>query len=250
VPAERSEDQFPAYQEALRRGHDALLAGNPKGALNEYNRAAALADERALPHMLAGRALLALKRPAEALAAFTRARERAPGNTAAMGGMVDALTILGRRREALALAKEIEQLANQRPIADGTADRRPPGEVLSVAAERAWADGRLETAVEEWLAAARAYTEEGHVDAALDACQRALLGATGDPRVHLELSRLYLHVGWQDLAIERMVLLGRLLDLSPLPEVRRGLAELARTHAARDGRLARLADQMDAPPAG
>jgi len=50
-------------------------------------------------------------------------------------------------------------------------------------------------------------------DAATDACQRALELAPGSPEVHLALVRLYLATGSRDLAAEKLLLLGRLLDL-------------------------------------
>lgn len=242
-----------AYQEALRRGHQALLAGKPRDALTEYGRAIELAGDRPLPHLSLGRALMALDRPADALAAFGRARDRATTDPAALRGMADALIRLGRIGEADRLNAEIERLAQapSRATADAAAEAAlPRAEVLTIAAERAWHDRRTDTAVEQWLAAARAHAAAGQLDAALDVCQRALLADASEPRVQLELCRLYVARGWREQAIERMLLLGRLMALDPRPDVRRGLAELARSAADAEPRLVALADQLEtAPPA-
>jgi tetratricopeptide (TPR) repeat protein len=249
--SDKPDDLLVAYQEALRRGHQALLAGKPRDALAEYGRAAALADDRPLPHLSLGRALMALDRPADALEAFGRARERATADPAALRGMADALLRLGRRDEADKLAAEIERLAHEPPrsAAEAAAEAAMPrAEVLTIAAERAWHDRRVDTAIEQWLAAARAHAADGQLDAALDVCQRALLADAGDARVQLELCRLYVARGWHEQAVERMQLLGRLMELEPLPEVRSGLARLAREQAADEPRLAALAEQLETPP--
>ena len=250
VPPAKPDDLLVAYQEALRRGHQALLAGKPRDAVAEYTRAAQLADDRPLPHVSLGRALLALDRPADALAAFRRARERAPADAAALRGIADALLRLGRHDEAAQVAAEIERLDSMPalaadPVAEAT---MPRAEVLTLAAERAWHDRRIDTAIDGWLAAAGAHAADGHLDAALDACQRALLADAGDPRVQLELCRLYLARGWRELAVERMLLLGRLLELEPVDEANAGLAALARAEAATEPRLAELADRLASPP--
>jgi tetratricopeptide (TPR) repeat protein len=249
TPPDQPDDLLVAYQEALRRGHQALMAGKPRDAVAEYTRAAELADDRALPHLSLGRALLALGRPAQALAAFGRARERAPADPAALRGVADALSRLGRRGEAARAAAELDRLAAESAAAEAAAEAAlPPAEALTVAAERAWHARRADAAVDGWLAAARVHAADGHLDAALDVCQRALLADPAEPRVQLELCRLYLARGWHGLAAERMLLLGRLLELEPLAGVNAELAELARSAAADDARLAALADRLASPP--
>jgi tetratricopeptide (TPR) repeat protein len=253
-PPSGKPDALLAYQEALRRGHQALLGGNARQALAEYESAIAVAGDRALPHLSAGRALLALNRAADALAAFERAHERSPSDTGALQGKAEALTRLGRAREAAEVAAEIERLiSGARPATAGATtgaetdlpeSALPRAEVLMGAAERAWLDGRVDTAVGQWLAAARFHAADGHLDAALEACQRALLAEPGGPRVHLELSRLYVARGWREQAAERMELLSRLVELDGLNDVRAELAELARDTADHDPRIAALASRL------
>lgn len=248
-------DDVLAYQEALRRGHQALLGGNPRQALTEYEAAVALASDRSLPHLSAGRALLALGRAADALAAFERASQRAPTDTGPLQGKVEALSRLGRGQEAAAVADHIQRLASGAPPVDQAAEQLsesalPRAEVLMVAAERAWHDGRTKTAVDQWLAAAQLHAADGHLDAALEACQRALLVAPGEPRVHLEMCRLYIASGWSEQAAERMELLARLVALEGIDEVGRELAALAREQAAVDPRIAELADRLAAGTSG
>jgi tetratricopeptide (TPR) repeat protein len=253
-----------AYQDALQRGHQALLAGNARQALTEYEAAAAIATDRPLPHLSAGRALLALGRAADALAAFDRAHALAPTDTGALQGRAEALARLGRPAEAAQVADQINRLVigtPTSPASGGPAAGEEPddvlgeavmsrAEVLMVAAERAWQDRRVDTAVGQWLAAARYHAAAGHIDAALDACQRALLADATDARVHLEMCRLYLVRGWHDHAAERMALLARIVELDGDEELRAELVTLARAHADADPRFGALVERLGEQPPG
>ena len=86
-------------------------------------------------------------------------------------------------------------------------------EALLAEAERHTAAGETEAAVDALVRAADALLGADATDAATDACQRALELAPGSPEVHLALVRLYLATGSRDLAAEKLLLLGRLLDL-------------------------------------
>lgn len=264
-PASGTADDLRAYQEALSRGHQALLAGDPRRALSEYEAASRLAAERALPHLSAGRALMALGKPAEALAAFERAHERSPTDTGPLQGKVEALTRLGRQPEAAAVAEQIQELASRRQADRPAIDQPSPAaalgpedgaavlpraEVLLDAAERAFRDGRHETAVSQWLEAAAAHAAEGHLHAALEACQRALLADHAAPRVHLEMSRHYLAMGWTDLAAERLELLARLAEMDDSSGLRPELLRVASGAAGSDPRIAALAERLGTETSG
>jgi tetratricopeptide (TPR) repeat protein len=244
-------DDFAAYQEQLHRGHQALSRGDARAALESYRAAVGLAGDRALPHMLVGRALLALNRPGEALTAFDEALARAADDASALAGRAEALLRLGRRQEAATARARLEQATTATPAAaselllEGTL---PRAEMLVAAGDRALRDERLDTAVEEWLAAARAYAADGHVDAALEVCQRALTVNSGDERVHLELSRLYFAAGLAEHGVERLLLLGRLVELDSPPGLREALAELVQERSAADPRLVELANRIGEPP--
>lgn len=99
---------FERYKEALRAGHVAALRGRLDDALINYRRAAAIADERALPHASMAGVLLRLGRVEEAAAAYGRAVERAPGDEGALSGRAEALIAAGKAAEA---AQALDHLA-------------------------------------------------------------------------------------------------------------------------------------------
>ena len=90
-------------------------------------------------------------------------------------------------------------------------------------------------------AAAAGYQQQGHLDAALDACQRALGVSLGAPAAHLQMARIYFQRGWADRGVERLLLLTRLLSLDDDPKAREGVQALARAHQAAEPRLAAIA---------
>lgn len=55
--------------------------------------------------------------------------------------------------------------------------------------------GDIRSAVEGYIAAAADYQQLGSLDAALDACYRALVVAAGAPGIHLRMARVYLQLG-------------------------------------------------------
>jgi tetratricopeptide (TPR) repeat protein len=248
-----SDQAFSAYEEHLALGHKAMGRGDGRAALEEYRAAAELADERALPHVLVGRALLALGHWADALAAFERALERAANDSSALAGKAEALLRLGRRSEAAAIRQQIERASApgiEEPLLDGTEGVLSRAEMLTLTAERAWQAGQHEAALAQWIDAARAHAADGHLDAALDVCQRALIADGGAVSVHLQMCRLYLASGLEQQAVERLLLLGRLAELDAPPEVLAALAVLASENAGLDARLATLARRLGSPPPG
>jgi Tfp pilus assembly protein PilF len=115
-------------------------------------------------------------------------------------------------------------------------------EALLAEAERHTAAGETEAAVDALVRAADAFLAADAKDAATDACQRALDLAPGSPDVHLSLVRLYLATGSRDLAAEKLLLLGRLLDLGGTREDRERVAAVIRETFPGDSRF-------EAPPA-
>jgi tetratricopeptide (TPR) repeat protein len=273
-----SEAVYERYKEALRRGHVATMRGRLKAALAAYVDAAALAPDRALPHVSLGATLRRMDRNEEALAAFGVALERAPRDAAALAGRADALDALGRRvdaadtldlladvqeaagrvadacdtaRRALELAesrtrrRHVERLvralrdapqdavvapALERAVAMlGPAVPAPAREVPSVApaivapvdpatalerAEASLANGDDATTRDLLVRAAVAQRAVGHLNAAIDACYLALAVAPADPELHVVLAELYVERGWQAPAAEKLLLLGRLVELT------------------------------------
>jgi tetratricopeptide (TPR) repeat protein len=112
--------------------------------------------------------------------------------------------------------------------------QEPPFDVAAatVAAERALEAGDGTAAREGLLALATALGKSGRVDAALDACSRALAVAPDDVEVHLQLARLYAARGWIALATDKLDLLERLATLDEDGSAIEGIAEAR-------GRLAR-----------
>ncbi|HEY5521152.1 MAG TPA: tetratricopeptide repeat protein [Candidatus Limnocylindrales bacterium] len=213
------DDLFARYQAALRAGHQLAADGKYREALAQYEAAARVAGERALPQIGIGGMCLRLGRAKEALAAYERALAAEPDNLDALSGKAAALLASGRRADAAAVTARIAAL-RQAPAAPAgvPAEMRTPlsrAEELAIAGEEALDAGRREAAIDAWLAEARDHADARHFDAALDAQMRALALDTGSIRVHLELTRLYLERGWQAEAAQRIHALRRLVALVP-----------------------------------
>lgn len=245
---------FERYKEALKKGHVAVFRGRPKEALASYQEAARLVGHRALPWVSMGSVLFQMGRMQESIAAYDEALQRAPGDRQALGGKAMALTAAGRIDEAESVETLIDHLdreeTNLRAAAAATAQDaswgRGPERVVAMAADAA-VRGDERTAVGAYVAAAAEYQELGSLDAALDACFRALVVSAGAPGIHLRMARVYLQRGWTDLAAERLVLLDRLLTLDEDPPARDELQLLARQHATLSPALAALAATGPAP---
>jgi hypothetical protein len=109
---------------------------------------------------------------------------------------------------------------------------------LVVDAERALDAGDQPAARRDYLAAAAAFESEGLLAAALDACYVALAFAPDDAELHLRLVQLYLDLGWNAPAADKLALLARLVDLDGgQPEVRARIVGLAADRFPDDPRL-------------
>ncbi len=85
---------------------------------------------------------------------------------------------------------------------------------LLAAAEAALDDGDVAALRTRAIAASAAQRDEGLLEAALDTCYLALGAVPADPGIHLALAGLYLDRGWRASAIDKIILLGRLADLT------------------------------------
>ena len=110
-----------------------------------------------------------------------------------------------------------------------------------VQAESAVDSGKSDAARSAYLKAATAFQAQGLLAAALDACYLGLTFAPADPQLHLRLVEVYLALDWDDLAADKLALLGR---LSPLDahdrRTRARIVGLAADHFPDDPRLRRL----------
>lgn len=300
-----SEAVYERYKEALRRGHVATMRERFDAALVAYGDAAAIAPERALPHVSIGTTLRRLGRDEEALVAFGLALERSPRDAAALAGRAEALGALGRQLEAanaFDLLAELQEAAGRVADACDTARRAlelvesrerrrqverlarilrdsPPDETSAAALERALpmlervapapvdepelvesaappapvdpavavaqAEASLDAgddaaARDLLIRAAYAQREIGHVDAAIDACYLALAVAPADPELHVVLAELYLERGWVAPAAEKLLLLGRLVELTGDAAGRERLCAVVASRLPNDPRLRAL----------
>lgn len=105
------------------------------------------------------------------------------------------------------------------------------------AADQAGDDGKLRSLL---VRTARAYGREGRFEAGLDAMHRLLQRDPGNVEAHLELVELYVARGWNSLAAEKLVLLGRLAELDDDQETRQRLCDVASRAFPDDETLATL----------
>jgi hypothetical protein len=108
-------------------------------------------------------------------------------------------------------------------------------------AETALDGGDNAAARKALLEAAAAFQHDGLLSAALDACYMALAFAPDDAELHLALVELYLELGWDSPAADKLALLGRLTELDGSQgHARSRIVGLAADHFPDDPRLRRL----------
>lgn len=122
----------------------------------------------------------------------------------------------------------------------GGTRHQPNGDELLSAAEAAELAGDT-TALRSLLVwTARAYAREGRFEAGLDATHRLLQHAPGDVDAHLVLVEMYVARDWNALAMEKLVLLGRLAELNDDKETLQRLCAVAGRTFPKDERLGAL----------
>lgn len=114
----------------------------------------------------------------------------------------------------------------------------PDPAVLTLAVEEALEAGDLDEARHRALVAAAGHRAVGQFHAAMDACYQALAILPSDPDIHLLLAELYLDRGWRGPAADKLVLLGRLAQLTDDAATRARLCYLAAARFPDDPRLA------------
>ena len=239
----RSGDAVAAYAAALERAPDDLAALEGRAeALTAVGRRADAADDL---DRLAG-VLERDGRLADACDAARRALELAE----ARGRRRQLQDLVARLREAApddaAAAEALERavgLLDSVPSVADSPDREPePPDplLLTLAVEDALAAGDLDEARQRALVAAAGHRAVGQLNAAMDACYQALAILPSDPEVHLLLAELYLDRGWRGPAADKLVLLGRLTQLTDDAATRARLCELATARFPDDPRFAAI----------
>ncbi len=267
---DRPAEALVAYDAAFARapGDEAVLGGRADALLGVGRRteAAEALDRLVMAQEAAGRL-------ADACDTARRALELAESRTRrrAVEGLVARLRespLEGPAAEALARALHLlEETVVARPEAGGRAagaravgapDREPPAPAeptpprpdplaLVGEAEAAIDAGDVGRGRATLLEAADIHASLGHLDAALDACYRALAVAPADPDLHLALAGLYLERGWRAMAAEKLLLLDRLADLGGDVATRARVRELAARRLVGEPRARTL---LEAPATG
>jgi SWI/SNF-related matrix-associated actin-dependent regulator 1 of chromatin subfamily A len=122
----------------------------------------------------------------------------------------------------------------------GESQHQPTGDELLAASEAAESSGDSTTLRSLLLWTARAYAREGRFEAGLDATHRLLARAPGDVDAHLVLVELYVARDWNNLAAEKLALLGRLAELNNDQATRQRLCGVATRVFPKDERLSSL----------
>jgi tetratricopeptide (TPR) repeat protein len=117
----------------------------------------------------------------------------------------------------------------------------PPDPIaLSRAFEAAIDSGNLAEARKQAVASASAYRAAGQFQASIDACYEALAIAPSDPGIHFALAQTYLDRGWRALAADKLLLIGRLAQLTGDAPTQARLCDLVVRRFPDDARLTAL----------
>ena len=122
----------------------------------------------------------------------------------------------------------------------GVSQPQPTADELLRAAEAADMAGDNTTLRSLLLRTARVYTGEGKFEAALDVTHQLLRQSPGDVDAHIALVELYLARAWNNLAADKLVLLGRLAELNNDEKTRQRLCAVASRVFPTDERLEAL----------
>jgi tetratricopeptide (TPR) repeat protein len=256
----RAEDALRAYDAALNRspGDEGGLAGKAEAlrALGRRIDAADVLDHLAELQERAGHLAEACDSARRALEfAESRARREnvvrlsaalraGPADEAAAAALERALGMLDEAPTAPSDTAGISAERAESGVRDAVpaSESEPPrdrGSILTAEAEMLVLAGDA-AAPDRCLAAAVAHRARGRIDAAIDACYLGLSISPGHPELHLALAELYLERGWRAPAAEKLLLLGRLVDLDGDTSVRERLCALVGRTFADDPRLTAL----------
>jgi tetratricopeptide (TPR) repeat protein len=169
-------------------------------------------------------------------------RSAAPGDTAAAQALQRAMGVLDSVPGVAAPGDPTT--AGSPDDASATAPRTPERPaapdpaLLTLAVEESLEAGDLDEARRRALIAANGHRAVGQFHAAMDACYQGLAIMPSDPDIHLLLAELYLDRGWRGPAADKLVLLGRLSQLTGDGATRGRLCYLAAARFPDDPRLA------------
>jgi tetratricopeptide (TPR) repeat protein len=202
--------------------------GRLADACDVARRSLELAESRGRRHLV--ESLVARLRETIGDASATEALERALGVLETVPG-VSPRTVEASRDGAA------EPEGDGAPV-EPAAPRPPDPTLLTLAVEEALEAGDLDEARRRALVAAIGHRAVGQFHAAMDACYQALAILPSDPDIHLLLAELYLDRGWRGPAADKLVLLGRLAQLTGDGATRARLCYLAAGQFPDDPRLA------------
>ncbi len=177
------------------------------------------------------------RRQVESLVA--RLREL-PGDSSAAEALARALGVLESGPGLGPRATNTAATAGSTDDPDAPQARPAPPDpaLLTLAVEEALEAGDLDEARRRALVAAAGHRAVGQFHAAMDACYQGLAILPSDPDIHLLLAELYLDRGWRGPAADKLVLLGRLAQLTGDADTRARLCYLAAARFPDDPRLA------------
>jgi Tfp pilus assembly protein PilF len=178
--------------------------------------------------------------PGPAIEASAEAASEVPLDVGLQAWPAGVLELAPPSAEALAGVGVMDVGFDTNNLSVGETRHQPNGDELMSAAEAAEMAGDTTTLRSLLVWTARAYAREGRFEAGLDAAHRLLQRAPGDVDAHLVLVELYVARDWNALAMEKLVLLGRLAELNDDKETHQRLCAVAARTFPKDERLGAL----------
>jgi tetratricopeptide (TPR) repeat protein len=251
----RPDDALAAYAAALARapGDEGALRGRADVEAEMGRRAEAAATLDRLAAVLEGHGRLAdasdvARRALElaesrgrrkGFAALVVRLREASGDPAAAEALARAMSVL--EVDPTVRPGPAEAGADVEPVEPAAPPEPPPPPpdpgALTQAVEAAIDAGNLDETRQTVVLAVRGHRSLGQLHAAIDACYEALAIAPADPDIHLALAELYLDRGWRTLSADKLVLLGRLVELTGDTAARARVCALVAARFADEPRL-------------
>jgi predicted Zn-dependent protease len=235
LKAGRLENAEQAFREVLRSGADLSFVHHNLGvtlqegrrstdALAEFRTAIRLDPSYGPSHLMAGTALLALKRPREALGPLQKARQLMPADVAVAARLAEAYEQVGDMPRLTDEMRRMRTLAAEDPEYAYRLGR-------SYLALAEWSVGRLRATSPESARLqqmlAQTYIRQGQTREATRALEAAAAADPRLPEVHLALAELYLRERQLDRAAAAVA-----AELEIQPQSRAALALRARIDEA------------------
>jgi len=257
VAFDRALARSPSDESAWRGRADVLVAANRRAeAAESLDRLSVILDEQGRLAEACDTAREGLelaesrdrRRDVEAFARRLRSEGRDVASTAALGRVLGILREPASKPRAALVSAEVTP-PDAGDAADEAAARSMAGSPeqvatdpvrvdLMAAAEAALDGDDLDAVRTRVLAASAGQRDAGQLEAALDTCYMALAVVPADPNIHLALAALYLDRGWRVSAVDKIILLGRLADLTDDAATHDRLAALVGERLRDEPRLA------------